>query len=265
MSDVLQLGSEVQAHATIELAAGSKLEYGEVEFIISKTVVDRYDETIHVKGIDYSAYLENPIVLWAHDYSALPLGKAIKIWRKGDELRGIAKFATDILPFADTVYKLIMAGVLNAVSIGGRVKEWGVKNGSDDYSQIARLDMYEFSVVNVPANPAALVASKSVEGLSEDSISKTYNDFVKRAKAPDLHDTLESYVTLIKDLHSGLETVIKNASSLSAGEPPKDPKDTASEARSVAKVLKIETEAVIKDLNAKLKGLHNDRQRNNQD
>lgn len=243
--------TDVIAKATIELAA-KDLEYGEIEFIVSKTVVDRYDETIDVKGIDFGFYEQNPVVLWAHNYEALPLGKATRLWRKGDELRARVKFAVDILPFADTVYKLIKAGVINAVSIGGKVTSW-----SEDYMTILKMDMYEFSVVPVPANPTALVTAKSIEGLQAETVAKEYNEYMRQLTQPSIHETLEDHATILKNLQSSLDTVIKNTS-----KPAVDlskQKQSLSQSRGIVKNMKVQIDEFLSDLNKELKGLHNGR------
>ena len=63
-----------------------KLEPGEraVVMNVSTRDMDRDAEIIMPKGLDLSQYLKSPVVLDSHDYSKLPIGKAV--WIKADGL-----------------------------------------------------------------------------------------------------------------------------------------------------------------------------------
>jgi hypothetical protein len=47
-----------------------------VTFIITTGVPDRDRDTLSVDGWKVENYLKNPVVLWAHNYRSLPVGKA---------------------------------------------------------------------------------------------------------------------------------------------------------------------------------------------
>jgi hypothetical protein len=61
-------------------------------FTISTSSVDRMGDTIKVDGWKLEQYRKNPVVLWAHDASLLPLAKATKVWTEGQKLKSIAEF-----------------------------------------------------------------------------------------------------------------------------------------------------------------------------
>lgn len=123
---------------------------GTFKVIISTEDVDRHGETILLAGWDLSFFEKNPVVLWAHDYSDLPLGTADKVYKEDKNLVAEGRFApASANPKAQQVRKLYDGGFLNATSIGCRVLE-------QDGDVIKRAELLEFSFVPVPANPHAL-------------------------------------------------------------------------------------------------------------
>src|SRR5882762_6308107 len=86
-----------------------------VKFTITTGGVDRDNDTIDPKGWDVAEFMRNPVVLWAHDYSQLPVARAIDVVPTGDGLQSTAQFPPKgVHPFADTVFDLIAGGFLNA-------------------------------------------------------------------------------------------------------------------------------------------------------
>ena len=74
-----------------------------VDFVASTEDVDRDGDVIRVQGWDVDEYRKNPVILWAHDYSLLPIGKAVKVWREDAELKVRVFFAPeDANPDAET-------------------------------------------------------------------------------------------------------------------------------------------------------------------
>lgn len=175
------------------------LDYGEVEVIVSNSGMDRHGEVIKVDGIDLNQIKRNPVVLWAHDYSSLPIGKITKIWKKDGNLMARFKLATNLYEFADTVYKMIKDGILNAVSIGGLVKQW-----ADDGMTIDKLEMIELSVVPVGAHRDALVTSKSFQG---KNITQEYESFLVKALQAKMNsqDDVEQHIDTLEKILDALK------------------------------------------------------------
>lgn len=189
----------IKADGYIEKA--SKLAEGEVEFVVSTNDIDAHGERIDVKGIDISDFKKNPVVLWGHDGFNLPIAKATKVWKEDNKLMARAKFYMKDA-FANKVYNYIIDGFLNAVSIGGMVKEWG-----DDGITISQLLMKEFSVVSVPANQNALVANKQFSTEQMNELKALENAYARKILTKDdkyeIHrhiDTLESLVATLKEV-----------------------------------------------------------------
>jgi len=91
-------------------------------------------------------YLKNPIVLAFHDYSR-PVGTTVdyRVTDKGLEI------VAEISKAAGEVYNLIKDGVLKTFSVGFNLKEADYDR-EDDTFYIKDLELYEISVVSVPAN-----------------------------------------------------------------------------------------------------------------
>lgn len=129
-------------------------------FLASSSSVDRQGDSIDQSGWEMKNYMNNPVILWAHRYDELPLGKAIlaEVTSRGLEIE--VEFATqDENPKAEQVKKLVESGVLSAVSVGFIPKE---RNGNI----ITRAELLEVSVVPVPANQDALALAYKQMDLS---------------------------------------------------------------------------------------------------
>jgi hypothetical protein len=76
-------------------------------------------DTIDPAGWDLNAYLKNPVVLWAHDSTMLPVAKAPKVWFEGDKMKADAEFTPlGLARFNDTVFEMYKQGFLSATSVG---------------------------------------------------------------------------------------------------------------------------------------------------
>lgn len=143
---------QLQTKEMRELAAKTLAseDSGRFKIVISTQDEDRQGEVIDQNGWDFSKYLANPIVLWAHDYKQLPIGITDKLYKEGMQLIAEGKFVPgDCNPFAQQVRKLYDLGVQRAASVGLIGKE--VKG-----NVITKSELLEWSFVPVPANPYAL-------------------------------------------------------------------------------------------------------------
>jgi HK97 family phage prohead protease len=127
-------------------------------FIISTDAVDRDGDVIHPKSWQLDNYQKNPIVAFAHDYSALPIAKCTEITRTPHGLEAIAEFpAKGVYAFADTVFDLVKGGFLSATSVGFKPIEStpSKERGKGiDYQQV---ELLEFSIVPIGANQECLI------------------------------------------------------------------------------------------------------------
>jgi phage head maturation protease len=95
-------------------------------------------------------------VLWAHDYSRLPVARAVEIDAvPGVGLRAKMEFApAGVDAHIDAVRKLWELGFLNAASVGFTPKA-GTPTGKGG-TRYTEWELLEFSIVPIPANADAL-------------------------------------------------------------------------------------------------------------
>ena len=146
-----------------------------VLFTISKEVVDRDGDILRASGVDFSNYMKNPVFLSFHNSREFPLGKVIKFWVEGNEVKAIVYFptleelstdpnnASEKAKLVDFTYHCYKTGMLNAVSVGFIPVEWiETENGYD----ILKWELLEFSAVAVPANQDAI--AQAVKSFGND-------------------------------------------------------------------------------------------------
>lgn len=170
-----EVGEKVTVHAHFDKESTKELDAdsGILEAVVTTSAQDRHGEQILTDGIDVDNYLEkNPVVLYGHDYWGFPIGKTIKLKQQKNKITARFQLALEEYPFAQTVYNLVKGGYLNAVSIGGIVKEW-----SEDYRTIIKMEMLEFSIVSIPANPDAMITERSFKEMAGKSMSEVRKEF----------------------------------------------------------------------------------------
>ena len=195
-----------------------------ITHVISVEVADRYGDIVRADGMDKSHYEKNPVVLYGHDSSALPVGKSL--WQKKTVLPNgqkaiIAKTKFADTPEGDTVYRLWKDGFLNAASIGFLPKTYEpMLNGQKFVGyDIKEWELLEYSIVPIPANQEALRLHLEeygdnvvVKSLREEMRKRLEEESDKRAmeelkadvmamatEMDDLKRTMEELVSKLKD------------------------------------------------------------------
>jgi len=127
------------------------------EFTASTSTVDRDGEVIDAKGWDLKNFKKNPVIMYAHDYRSLPIGKAPKVWLTGGKLKNTVSFPPEgTYEFADIVERLVDTGYLKTESVGfipdpDKIIEGdGKKTPKRTYK---KQELLEISIVPVPSNP----------------------------------------------------------------------------------------------------------------
>lgn len=133
------------------------------EFTISTAARDRDGDVIQPKGWDLEAYKKNPVIMWAHDYSQPPVGKALSTVKSNDALKQTVDWISrDVSPFAFSIGRMVKQGFLNATSVGFKPKEFDMLDGEDVGFEFRGQELLENSIVPIPSNPEALVEARSV-------------------------------------------------------------------------------------------------------
>lgn len=153
---------KIQANAALKVSSVDE-DSRTVVAVISSASVDRDKEVLLPKGANFDNYLKNPVVLWGHQSSDPPIGKALWVKRGQKQITAKVKFATT--ERAEEIWELFKGGYLNAFSVGfipikghqptpdeiRKMPEWAEARFVYD-----EWELLEFSPVTVPANPDAL-------------------------------------------------------------------------------------------------------------
>ena len=144
-----------------------------VEFVASTGAVDTYGTVLPPDRWDLARYARNGVVGYQHDiyYSDDPdnvIGRGEAYTANGELLIRIYFEPAELNPKADKVYRKVLFGSINAVSVGFRATapgHWGRKaDGEDpDVYYYNGQELMEVSVVNVPSNPDAVKRSAAEE------------------------------------------------------------------------------------------------------
>lgn len=142
-----------------EAVKGIDSEKRRIRAYASTNAWDRYGERFEADAFKdgLEAFKKNPVILFAHDYGAAPIGKAI-------DYEFDTKGLILTMEFADTdkareVFKLYEGGFMSAFSVGFRPKEyrWEEREAGVTGLVFVKAELLENSAVPVPANPEAIV------------------------------------------------------------------------------------------------------------
>lgn len=157
-------------------AAGADAKKPRFRHVASDESVDAVGDIIRVAGWDTKRFEENPVLLWAHDQRALPLGLVERVWKsKAAGRRALMTESSfhdvDLNPMAEMVGRLVEAGALPGVSVGFIPKEYVFPDSEKERKELGlgdfgvlhvKQELVELSVVPVPANGNAL-QQRSIE------------------------------------------------------------------------------------------------------
>ena len=133
-------------------------------------------------------FSNNPIILFNHDYNR-PIGRATGL--ETDD-RGL-KLTANISKSAGDVTNLVKEGILRAFSVGFRVRNADYIEETDGL-KISDAELFEISVVSVPANQAATFSvAKSFDTQSEyDEWKKQFVKITETEESQDADESLSS-------------------------------------------------------------------------
>ena len=133
-------------------------------------------------------FSNNPIILFNHDYNR-PIGRATGLETDDRWL----KLTANISKSAGDVTNLVKEGILRAFSVGFRVKDADYIEETDGL-KISDAELFEISVVSVPANQAATFSvAKSFDTQSEyDEWKKQFVKITETEESQDADESLSS-------------------------------------------------------------------------
>jgi len=144
----------------IEDCEVKKIGERQYEFTASTSDIDRDGESILATGWDLKNFKKNPVLMFAHDYRTLPIGKVPRVWTSKDgTLKNTVQFPPEgTYEFADIVERLVDTGYLKTESVGFIPKEWDEGDGEKSPRRTyTKQELLEISIVPVPSNPNALM------------------------------------------------------------------------------------------------------------
>lgn len=129
-----------------------------MSFVVATGDTNRNHWQLNPQGWDFADYLNNPVILWAHDDTKLPVAKAEKVWVDGDLLKVAVLFTpAGFSTFNDAVFEMYQQKFLNAVSAGWIPIEYEFVEDDQGWRiMCTKQELVEISCVPVPAEPNAL-------------------------------------------------------------------------------------------------------------
>ena len=140
-------------HKTVTASATKGARAGTNVFTLSTNELDRDRDRI-LQHWNLDAFRQNPVVLFGHDKSALPIGKCTDIRVVNGKLTGTVEWPPHgCYAFADQVHALVEQGFLRAASVGFTSEDSRPnQHGGND---IHACTLLEWSIVNLPSNTSA--------------------------------------------------------------------------------------------------------------
>lgn len=159
-------------------------------FVASDESSDRQGDVIRVNGWDFKNFKKNPVALWGHDASKLPIGRVFS-FEKGAKRDGLPalfesiEYATaEQNPEADLIYRLVQGGFIKAVSVGfipiksnyPQTEEQRASLGLGQFGVLyEKQEQIELSQCSIPANPNALMSAAKSFGHSDATVSRLFD------------------------------------------------------------------------------------------
>jgi HK97 family phage prohead protease len=154
-----------------------------VRYTITSGNVDRQNDKISVDGWQLDNYKANPVVLWGHRASDLPIGKCVELARGDNTLKAVVEYVPldmpVVGPMAEAVLRMSRTGFLSATSVGFRAIDYEVAEDRDDDDSwwyplnFLQQELLEFSVVTIPANADALIdPAERLTSLSAEDLNQ---------------------------------------------------------------------------------------------
>lgn len=166
-----------------------KASDGTFTAVASTPRTDRHGESVDIKGWDLKNFKKNPVLLWAHDHSIPAIGVAKRVWVSDGKLmfKGVWQEVTDM---GRAAKKLVEDGIINSFSVGFLPSEM-------DGNTYTKQELLEISLVNVPANPDAMMLAYKV--LKADGVKdKVIEDIGIDVQVVDKLVTMEKDITELK-------------------------------------------------------------------
>ena len=195
-------------------------------FVLTDDTLDRHSERILPDGVDLKEFKANPVMFYNHMRSGRSWGgnddgpRPIGIWkniRRSDGRIKADAYIHTASDYANSIGQLIKDGIIKAASVGLQVlavsddPEDKVK-GQKGYT-ITKSRMLEASIVDIPANPAALRVDKmySEKAADPNAESETTEKFILKTAFAEYSETEKDDNMDIKNITDRLKAAVNKA------------------------------------------------------
>lgn len=174
---------------------------GPITFLAATETLARDGLVLNLAGMNLEPYRANPVVLVAHDYWSLPIGRTTRLEVTQQGLIADFEFDEEEDDTAKLVAGKIRRGYINAASIG-----WDSKtiNGN----RVETSELLDISIVSVPGDAGALALARSayhsindpdyVDPAEERFIRELHDAIVVRPLMRDLLDSFDASLAKMK-------------------------------------------------------------------
>ena len=178
---------------------------GKLTAVASDETVDRMGDSLSIDNWDFKNFKKNPVLQLSHDYSQVPIGvvKNLKIVGKKMTFEPVFHEFTQA---AREVKKLYEEGIMKAFSVGFIYPR----------EEKGKFELLEISAVAIPANPTALICSKSVKAEDMTKIKAwVTSEKEVEAEIPDeklvdeVEETVDETVDEVEETVDEVDTEIK--------------------------------------------------------
>lgn len=190
-------GDTMDKKAKLAYAKSVDAEKKTVTAYVSTYEWDRTMEKFAPGAWDLENYKKNPVILWGHDGSKPPIGRAIDIKEDANGLIAVAEFDTESERGAE-IFGLYERGFLNAFSVGFIPKAQALENIPEQGTKgtvWTEAELLEFSAVSIPANPGAMItreiAEMAIKCLGDASVTKGADGETFLVSSPEINSTVE--------------------------------------------------------------------------
>jgi HK97 family phage prohead protease len=156
--------------------------------VITSRIVDRDGDVIEPMGGRLDNYRKNPVVLFGHEWYGLPVARNLELDVQKDQIIALTQFAglNQASDEAEQIYRLVRDGFLPATSIGFLPITWSEDKAlpSQDGWWFKEWELFEYSVVSIPANPDALMRMIKAYGLPPGATEKDLGKAIHKTRAP---------------------------------------------------------------------------------
>ena len=176
------------------------------KFIITTNNVDRYGDIVEPSGMDATLFLKNPVFLFNHISGSdlMPIGKCLKLDTADNGVIGetIIHGKTEL---SKDALVMVQEGYLKAVSIGFMPTEWenlpAEKGSWCEPRKYTKWQLLEYSLVNIPANPYALITNSFISDVrkcmesgilaADSAMVKHVSNLLASGVSPELKKAIE--------------------------------------------------------------------------